>query len=738
MPEPSLSIPASLLRPFITTVFRYAPRLMAERRSGQVPMTQPPSLMEEFLNETLNRIRGGRIDTGWWRSLLDRFGQQYIAPDFLNKPALQEWLGEEPVANDLKTIATWRIMAILRDEAAPRERLAQTYSNRTGEALHFAAGAIDVVVAILVAGYIEAIRTDPRATAGMFQTVVSRLDELDHSIRSLSPINDPVTRDAHREHAKKELARILAVRAINPARSRSEIQTLLRRLESGDLAAADEEVKRNVRYWTARLCASDSETLSIARELREQIKDDDADRDLSIVDALICEIDGDSQRAIRLLLDRDDPDSRTALFGVLARSCGTSTALDEFEEGVAAADAGFFTAVGWRNWANCMAEVGRWQEAADRLSRIDDAWSEAPVLALFEGIINAQLLLPAERRSATGDPQIFAGISPIQGEQAEAAHARATTCLEVAQSGLQEIDDTDLEGFVSDCRRWLRLMDPDDENARNAHHEIRQSLECGNPEVKAMLFAWAFGVSFNPKQLRRYLSRREKLGGLNEEELRAECLLHLVDMDSGEISGREFFGYLESRQTRLAGVMPDGLLKAVSIEALVRDNQIERARALLADMHGDLNEVEVMRLSAMIDDHEGRDSREALERAYQETRDPTDLRNLVRCLKQADDREALLPLLKELVAQHRNVANVKELVTCLSDRPFFDHRQIVELLDTNSDLVKKSLDLKAAKAWALFHSGRLNRLQRIERPASEWPVRVEFAHPRNQHYGGIR
>ena len=709
MPEPSLSIPASLLRPFITTVFRYAPRLLAERRAGQVPTTQQSSLMDELLNETLDRIRGGRIDTGWWQNLLDRFGQQYIAPDFLNKPALREWLGEESVANDVKTIAAWRVMATPQDEAAPRDHLAQIYSNRTGEALHFAAGPIDAVVAILVAGYIEAIRTDPRATAGMVQAGVSRLDErFDHLIQSLSPITDPVTRDAHREYAEKELARILAVRAVNPARSRSEIQTLLRRLGSGDLAAADEDVKRNVRYWTARLCASDSETVDIAKELRAQIKEDDADRDLSIVDALICEVDGDSQRAIRLLLDRDDPDSRTALFGVLARSRGTSIALDEFEDGVAAEGAGIFTAVGWRNWANCMAEVGRWQDAADRLSRIDDAWSEAPALALFEGIVNAQLLLPAERRGATGDPRIFAGISPIQGEQAEAAHARATACFELAQSGLQEIDDTDLDRFMSDWRRWLRLMDPNDENACNAHHEIRQSLECDNPEVKAMLFAWAFGVSFNSKQLRRYLSRREKLGGLNEDELRAECLLYLVDMDSGEIGVREFFGYLESRQTRLAGVMPDSLLKAVSIDALVRDNQVERARALLAEMHGDLEEVEVMRLSAMIDDHEGRDPRRVLERAYQATRDLTDLRNLARCLKQVDDREALLPLLMDLVAQHRNVANVKELVACLSDRPFFDHRQIVELLDTNSDLVKKSPDLKVAKAWALFHSGRLS------------------------------
>ena len=712
MPELSPSALASLLRPFVTSVFRHAPRLIAERRAGQVPMTQPSTLVDDFLNETLGRIRGGIVDTGWWQSLLNRFGQQFIAPDFLRKPALQEWLREEPVANDLKAIATWRIIATAQDEAAHRDRLAQTYSIRTGEALYFAAGPIDAVVAILVAGYIEAIGADQRAIAGMVQTGISRIDErLDHLIQSISPITDPITRHAHTEHTEKELARILALRAVNPPKSRSDIQKLLRRLDSGDLAAAHDEVKHNVRYWTARLCASDTETLDIARELRAQIRDDDPNRDLSIVDALICEMHGDSDGAIRLLLDRDDPDSRTALFGVLARSRDTNTALEEFAEGMASVDAGFFTAVGWRNWAHSMAAAGRWQETAERLAKLDGTWSDAPVLALVEGVTNAQLLLPTERRSITGDLQIYAGISPIQGEQAEIAHARATACFESAQSGLQEIEDAALERLVADWRRWLRLMNPNDGNARNARDEIRQNLERDSPDVKVMPFAWAFGVSFNSEPLRRYLCRREKLGGLNEDELCAECLLFLTDMDSGTISGRDFLGYFETRQTRLARVMPDGLLRAVSIGALVTDNQTERARALLAEMHGGLNDAEAMRLSAMIDSHEGLDPRKDLERAYQETGEIIDLRNLIQCLKQADDREALLPLLQDLVAQHRTVANVMDLVVCLNGRPFFNYRRIVELLDSNAsnaDLVERSLDLKAAKAWALFHCGRLS------------------------------
>ena len=714
MPELSLSASASLLRPFVTSVFGYARRLSAERQAGQVPLTQPSSIMDELLNETLDRIRGDSIDSGWWRNLLNQFGQQYIAPEFLRKPALREWLAEEPVANDLKAIATWRIMATAQDEAAPRDRLAQSYSNQTGEALYLAARPIDVVVATLVAGYIGAIRADDRAVAGMLQTGISQIDDrLDRLSQDISSLTDPITRQAHTERAGKELARILTLRAIDPAKSRSDIRQLHGRLDSGDIAAADIGVKHDVRYWTARLCANEAETLDISRELRTRIKDDEPNRDLSIIDALISEMDGDSDGAIQLLRDRDDPDSRTALFGVIARSRDAVTALDAFAERMDTVDSGFFTAVGWRNWAHCMTEVGRWQDAAERLAGFDGTWSDAPALALVEGIINSQLLLPAERRNATGDLQLFAGIGPNQGKQAEAVHARATSCFELAQSGLQDVEDTRLERFIADWRRWLRLMDPNDENARDGHDEVRHSLESDSPDVNLMPFALAFGVSFDPEPLRRYLAGREKLGGLTDDELQAECLLFLTVMNSGEMSGREFFVYLETRQTRLARVMPNSLLKAASIEALVTDNQIERARTLLTEMRNSPGAAEAIRLSALIDTHEGRDPRKDLERAYHETGDIIDLQNLVRCLRQRDDREALLPLLSDLMEKQRTVENAMDLVVCLSGRPFFDGRRIIEFLDSCSDLVGQSLDLKVAKAWALFHVGRLSDARKL-------------------------
>ena len=712
MTELSLSAAASLLLPFVTSVFgRAARRLFAERRAGQAPFTQRPSIMDEPLNETLNRIRGGNIDSPWWRNLLDRFSQQYVSPDFLEKPSLQEWLKDDTVTNDLKTIATWRITGTDRDEAELRDRLAQSYSHRTGEALHLAVGPINVVVAILVAGYIEEIPRDQRALAGIVQTTLSQLDDhLGHLNQSISPANDPITRLMQTKCADKELARILALRAFDLTTARADIQKLHDRLDTGDLSSANDEVRNKVRYWLARLCAGDAETLDIAKKYQLQIRNNDPDTDLSIVDALIHHMDGDSDRGIRVLRDRDDPDARSVLFTLFVRSQDAETALIMFDDKIGASDACFFTAFGWWYWACCMAEAGRWEEAAQRLAGFDGVWSDMPALAFIEGVVNAQLLLPEESRHLTDGPPLFVGITPNQGEQAEGAHERAKTCFELAQSGLHDIGRSDPERtrIIADWQRWLLLMDPKEGNIRVAHDEIRQDLESNNPNVNLMLFAFVFGVSFNSESLRQHLSGRKKFGGLNDDEIRAEYILFLLDLHSGELKCRDFLIYLEKHQRRLDTIVPDNLLMTMKVGALVEDKQTERARALLKEMSGDIHKAEVMRLSAMIDVHAGVDPRKKLEQAYRETGNIIDLRNLIRCLQRADDRESLLPPLEKMVELQRTVANARDLVVCLSGPPFFDHDRVVKFLEANPDLVMQSPDLQCGKAWALFATGRLS------------------------------
>ncbi len=467
--------------------------------------------------------------------------------------------------------------------------------------------------------------------------------------------------------------------------------------------------KTKVRYWTARLCASDNVTLTLARQLRNELQPTDPDMDLSIVDALLAEADGDTANALRILRDHDTPDPRSALFSLLARSQGKRGALDWFERQDAHSDPQFFTAVGWRIWAVRMAKVGKWEEAAQRLLSFQSYWQEMPALALVEGVINAAMRLPDDHRErALEIVPIYQDVTPHLVAKAEHYHSRAATCFEFAEQSLANIADDDFARFISDWGLWIRLMDPNSTNRNVVRDEICQRMKEGAEAVNLMQFAWAFDILVDVEPLRVYLEQRKQLGGLNEHELRAECLLSVRSMKP-----RDLVIYLDQHKTRLGEVLPLATVTIMHVDALVRDGQTERARALVVEHAADLGEAQSNRLNVIIDAKEGKDPREQLELFYRQKKDLIDLKNLVSYLKTVDDRTALRPLIRDLFDLERTVENAKDLVKCFDGPSFFDYAAIIRFLEDNPDILERSDDLRAARAWALFQAGRLQDSREI-------------------------
>ncbi len=714
MSDPTLSTLASLLRPVARATFKYAAkyasRLYAERKAGRESTNSP--LMESSLDQTLDRLRGGKVEDSWWRKILDQLGQEYIAPDFLKSPALQEWLADAHVADDLKIPAKALIMGGAVSDIETRTRLARSYSSRTGEASHLADEPIDITVAILVAGYISSIPADQRPFAGMLQEMFGSVHErFDHLEETRLPIlSDPIIQQVHTDQAEKALSQILILRAFDPQRARQNIQVLQCRLgHEGDLLAASTSTKNTILYWATRLYAGNDETLDSARHLRDELRQTDPDRDLSIVDALLAEGDGNTDEALRLLRDRRDPDSRTALFALLIRSQSRHAALDWYAEQAAPDDGQFFTAVGWKNWAVCMAKVGRWNEAALRLLRFESHWPQMLALALVEGIINAALLLPDEyRERALETIPLYLGVTPTRGAEVEKHHSRASDCFEFAEQNLRDIADPDLAGAISDWRRWLRLMDPNPTNADVAHDEIRQGMEEGAQAVKLVPFAYTFRISFNVEPLRQYLEQRKRLGGLEDYEILAESLLAEQSMSPHDLAV-----YLEQNKTRLSKVRPLDVVTIIHIDALVKAGQIEKARALIEAHATDLGEAHSNRLNVMIDIHEGEETRERLELLYHHTKELIDLKNLVAYLKTENDHAALQPLLRDLFDRERTVENAQDLAKCLAAPPSSDYEAVIKFAEENPDILKRSDELKGIQAWALFRVGRLQEAKEI-------------------------
>ena len=523
----------------------------------------------------------------------------------------------------------------------------------------------------------------------------------------------PVTQQALNSQAEHELSKILLLRVFDPLEARQNIQDLNCRVDSeGDLFAVSSSIKLKVHYWTARLCATDIETLTLAKKLCKKLhhtRQSDPDLNLHIIDALISETAGDADTALRLLRDRKDPDSRTVIFVVLAKSQGGRAAVSWFEQQNDCYDYKFCTAVGWANWASHMSKLGKWEEAASRLLTLGSLWPDMPALAFVEGHINAAMLVPDEFKSMTLDGvPLYQGISPSQKVKAKHYHARAETCFKFMKRSARDIDNQRLTKAVADWLCWLRLMNPDTIKANAAREELRQQMEEGARAVELIHFAFAFNILFSVEPLKQFLEQRKLLGGLNDLELQAECLLAIQSM-----SPRNLVSYLEQHKARLSNVMHPVFLITIFVDALVRDNQTERARVLVSESASDLSKAHLSRLTAKIEMQEGIDPRKHLEALYDQTKSLVDLQNLVTYFKDVGDRAALLPLVHELFKQVPTAERALDVVQCLSSPPSSDYESVLSFLEDNPDILKLSDDLKTAKAWALFQAGRFQESREI-------------------------
>ena len=688
---------------------RWLSHLHAERKAGQIPSV--PDLTKKIFDNTLDRLRGGHVDESWLQNIKHKLAQRYVSPSLLRSVEVQEWLSDKKVSEDLKALATAHITSSAINDQEIKARLNLRYSDMIGDSTQPADDYIDTVVAVLVAGYLAQVPDDQRPVAGMVQQISRGIrDQIDQFEKtSTSNLLDPITQESHTNHARQELSKILLLRAFDPTKCRGQIQELQSRVGEGDLSTADQSTKSRVSYWAARLCASDADTVPLATEIRNEIHRTIQQDDLSILDALLAEASGDMEKALRLLRDEDNPDSRAVLFGMLVRVRDEHAALGWYANGNPSGESTFFTPLGWRTWAYCMAKTGKWEEAARHLHNFDPHYRETPGLAVVEGIVNAAILLPDEYRDIAFETvPFYRMITPNLVENVEQYHSHAAHCFSVAEESLEDIAHFELKDIIADWRTWVRLMNPDPTERTIVGRDIQQDMKEGPQAVKLMKIAWAFNITFDAQPLHAYLAQRKRLGGLEDDEITAECLLSEQSM-----SARDLTGYLERHEEHLTRMMPLATVTLMRIDALVKDGQTERAHSLVTDRAETLGREQCNRLIAMIDATDGIDPREQLEKNYRDTNSVADLGTLVSHLKSVGDHTAIRPLVVELFRKEKTVENALDLVICLRHPAVRDHQSTIEFLESNPDVLERSTDLKAEHAWALFHVGKLQEAKAV-------------------------
>ena len=673
-------------------VVKRAVRVRAERTVAQGATI--PDLFDDVLKPTLQRLQTGGLTESWWRDVFVPLAHQDTPRHHLEHPAVRQWLRNAQVGHDLFALTKAALLPGTTHDADVRQRLAERYIEHTGVDHRAAEAIIDLVVSVLVAGFLADIPRDQKHNAALI---------LGLSEQTYSRSADPVTREAHTTIATEALQSILSTRDFGHTRPEKAIQELLHRVTDGDLSATDEKTTDRIRYWTARLCASEPATLDLARKLRSTISTNDAALDLTIVDALIAETAGDTDLALQTLRDPHSQDQRSAWFATLARVRSDASALQWFEAQDDSKTVEFFSALGWRNWGLAMARTGKWSEAADYLVRFEKSWPETPSLALLEGIINAAMLLPDKyRQLALDSVPLYPRICVHHTDGSIRYHARATRCLGAVQDHAICQKDRRIRDYIHTWLIWLDLMNPDTTQKNAARNVVTNRLNAGRHDAVSLVpFAWVFDIPYDNSALKEWLRHREEYGGLKPPERLAECLVN-----HGAMSAHDFVDYVKSHRKELDVAVPVGILAPMTVYALLDDNQFERAQGWFERAKDDLPEPLRTRIALEIKKTPADEKHRTLVTRYQKTQDLSDLKGIVANLVDSKSKDTILPYLHALFEKERTVDNARLLV---SRSDSVEARLL--FLEENSDLVVLSDDLQAMKAAALFTAGRFEEAQ---------------------------
>jgi hypothetical protein len=228
-------------------------------------------------------------------------------------------------------------------------------------------------------------------------------------------------------------------------------------------------------------------------------------------------------------------------------------------------------------------------------------------------------------------------------------------------------------------------------------------LKSALPHVQ---FALAYDPEFDPKPLTSLLEKREAVGGLDDDELRAALVLRLHSDDPRAVA--DFIGKYRARfeadvgQTRIL---------SIEIQALAMAKEATSARILL-DAHKDLFPSELAALlDAEIAKAEGNDPIVEHKRVYEETRTPQALRALVGALVAGKDRLAIARYAEELYGYTRDPDDITIAARALAD--IGDDENFMRVIDAHEFIEQHDPSLARHHAWLLFQLGHLKEAKQF-------------------------
>ncbi len=693
-------------------------RLYNERKAGKMPFEVDCNIFNKITDETFGRIAKIKVNDKWWRNLLNQIGHKYIAPDFIQKKAVLKWLSDNQVRDDIKLIAKKCIMTGKDNKDSEIvKRLKISYAQYTGEREEAADIIINVVVAMIISGFFGKSDKKNEPLIGIMQEQIRKIDNISKSLNNQvdSVLKDPHVLKAHTEILEKKLLKILQKRSFVPKTPKDDLEILINRMsDNGNLSYADNSLKKKVYYWAARLNASELSSLDKTKKYIEKYKSygNNSIEDINIVNALIAKTKGDNDKALQILRDINSSDGRSVFLTVFSKIKGKEAALlwhNEHKE--KAQKPAFYTETGWGNLCIILSENKKWGEAADYLKVINRNFKEYTALIWLEGIINIALMLPEDFRKHVLEFRIFSpDIRPLEGDTYEQYRKKAKDCFnELKRTELfEKIDLIDYAEAVEGCLLWLDLTDTNNNISNKAREKIKKNMQSGKKAAEMIGVALSFNIDFDSLPLENYLRERKEIGGLSDNEILAEFSLIL-----SRKSCKQTIEFIRKKEAFLRRTVLKADISSILVDKLIQDKQIETARKTLEERKEEIPKNDYKRYCVAIQDSLGNDQLVELKELYKKTAALIDLKNLTFYYFKKKDWASLQPLMEELFNRERVLKNAISLINCMRRNIKANYNNIIEFLNNNNDLTRKSDYLLSLKAYFYFLLGRLNKAKKI-------------------------
>ena len=670
----------------------------AEREAGKNPHSVPESHFDDLFNGAIKRLGAVSYNDSLWEQFKMNVGAAFVRPDDFWRTNIRGWLSRPEVNAALSNLVKAHL-ASATESPSDYETLVSSYLLLSEEPRSSAEHYVSAAVVFLKASIQGAVKDSGVAaiTQAGFGSMHDRFDELIDTRTTF--VSEAITVH-HGEDAENTLNAILKRRATHGYDVLAELNELTRCISNdGKFSSAPSAVKAKIYDWIVRLSASSGQ-LEKAEEALAKLTAEGQPASPTAL-AWVEAARGDVDAALRQVRSIETAEGRSTIFGILRVKKDVASAL-AYLDSQAPHTPDKFTPIGWVSITSCLTTNGRLAQGTELLSTLPASMVlEFPLLGFIRGLVYVANSVPADmQETVLNGNHLLVCNHLLEGSVAEDWRNKASSSLEECSKAAKEIGDKILAGRAENLLQWLRLVDP--LHKKEALAELIKNIADGKTAVGLMPLAYAFKVKFDDTALTKHLERSEILGGLSRDELNAKVLLL---QHFGRFS--ELASFIEGNWGRLEEIETPTVLAGTLVQAYAMSGACGLAEKTVETRLNVLHPADVPRFKLMIKQCRGEDPTSQARENYEASQATTDLENLIKSFEGVKRWAELTPYALEFFKRVQNVSNALRYAECLR-RTNAPDEVLVCFFNDWPELVEREPELLSARAWALYHLGKVD------------------------------